>query len=160
MSAWRKQMPRLIWVLAERTLTLLVLSWPWHIALLHSNLTILLIIRAATWQNQQNGIRPVWSVSSLPAWRKLGSLATHSVNSEDSDQTGWMPRLIWVFTGHTLTLLVLSYLSSIYNFSLQRFAGMCNQPLTHSFSVAKRVPLIMILWPLPWCCSVELKGLS
>ena len=27
---------------------------------------------------------------------------------EDSDQTGWMPRLIWVFAGRTLTLLVLS----------------------------------------------------
>ena len=29
------------------------------------------------------GIRPVWSVSSLSAWRKLGSLATHWVHSED-----------------------------------------------------------------------------
>ena len=35
------------------------------------------------------GIRPVWSESSLSAWRKLGSLATHLVHSEDSDQTGW-----------------------------------------------------------------------
>ena len=33
--------------------------------------------------------------SSLSAWRKLGSLATHWVDSEDSDQTGQMPRLIW-----------------------------------------------------------------
>ena len=48
------------------------------------------------------GIRPVWSESSLSAWRKLGSLATHSVYSEDSDQNGRMPRLIWVFAGHTL----------------------------------------------------------
>ena len=47
------------------------------------------------------GIRPVWSVSSLSAWRKLGSLATHWVHSEDSDQTGQMPRLIWVFAGRT-----------------------------------------------------------
>ena len=54
------------------------------------------------------GIRPVWSESSLSAWRKLGSLATHWVHSEDSDQTGRMPRLILVFAGHTLTLLVLS----------------------------------------------------
>ena len=30
-------------------------------------------------------------------------------DSEDSDQTGRMPRLIWVFAGCTLTLLVLSY---------------------------------------------------
>ena len=54
------------------------------------------------------GIRPVWSESSLSAWRNHGSLATHWVHSEDSDQTGRMPRLIWVFAGHTVTLLVLS----------------------------------------------------
>ena len=34
------------------------------------------------------GIRPVWLESSLSAWRKLGSLATHWAHSEDSDQTG------------------------------------------------------------------------
>ena len=39
------------------------------------------------------------SESSLSAWRKLGSLATHWAHSEDSDQTGRMPRLIWVFAG-------------------------------------------------------------
>ena len=54
------------------------------------------------------GIRLVWSESSLPAWRKLGSLATHWVHSEDSDQTGQMPRLIWVFAVRTHILLVLS----------------------------------------------------
>ena len=54
------------------------------------------------------GICPVWSESSLSAWRKLGPLATHWAHSEDSDQTGWMPRLIWVFAGCTATLLVLS----------------------------------------------------
>ena len=45
------------------------------------------------------GICPVWSESSLSARRKLGSLATHWAHSEDSDQTGRMPRLIWVFAG-------------------------------------------------------------
>ena len=54
------------------------------------------------------GIRPVWSESSLSAWRKLWSLATHQAHSEDSDQTGQTPRLIWVFAGRTITLLVLS----------------------------------------------------
>ena len=54
------------------------------------------------------GIRPVWSESSLPARRKLGSLATHWAHCEDSDQTGRMPRLIWVFAGRTLIMLVLS----------------------------------------------------
>ena len=40
------------------------------------------------------GIRTVWSESSLSAWRKLGSLATHWAHSEYSDQTGRVPRLI------------------------------------------------------------------
>ena len=52
------------------------------------------------------GIRPVWSVSLLSSWRKLGSLATHWVHSKDSVQTGQMPRLIWVFAGCTVILLV------------------------------------------------------
>ena len=47
------------------------------------------------------GIRPVWSESSLSAWRKLGSLATHWAHSEGSDQIGRMPRLSWVFAGCT-----------------------------------------------------------
>ena len=74
-------------------------------------------IWAASWQNQQNDrapskdsdqtgqislcIRPVWSESSLPAWWKLGPLATHWAHSEESDQTWRMPRLIWVFAGRT-----------------------------------------------------------
>ena len=47
------------------------------------------------------GIRPVRSESSLSAWRKLGSLATHWAHTKESDQTGRMPRLIWVFAGRT-----------------------------------------------------------
>ena len=50
------------------------------------------------------GIRPVWSESSLSAWRKIWSLATHWVHSKDSDQTGRMPRLIWVFACYTIIL--------------------------------------------------------
>ena len=60
------------------------------------------------------GIRPVWSESSLSAWRKPGSLATHWANSEDSDQTGRMPSLIWVFAGRTWHLLVLWWGGSYY----------------------------------------------
>ena len=47
------------------------------------------------------GVRPVWTQSSLSAWRKLWSLATHWVHSEDSDRTGRVPRLSWVFAGCT-----------------------------------------------------------
>ena len=48
------------------------------------------------------GIHPVWSEPSLSAWRKLGSLATHEAQSEDSDQTWRMARLIGVFAGRTV----------------------------------------------------------
>ena len=64
-------------------------------------------VRSATTQISL-GITPVWSVSSLSAWRKLGSLATHWAHNEDLDQTGRMPRLIWVFAGCTVILLVSS----------------------------------------------------
>ena len=47
---------------------------------------------------------PVWSESSLSAWRNLGSLATHWSQAK-TDQTGRMPRLIWVYAGRTLILL-------------------------------------------------------
>ena len=74
---------------------------------------------AASWQNQQNDLcaqrrhRSAWATaqsdqSSLSAWRKLGSLATHLEHSENFDQTGRMPSLIWVFAGRTVMLLVLS----------------------------------------------------
>ena len=47
------------------------------------------------------GIHPVRSEFSLSAWRKFVSLSTGKVHSEDSDQTGQMPRLSWVFAGCT-----------------------------------------------------------
>ena len=48
------------------------------------------------------GIRPVWSESSLCAqWVAKNPMFLHA-DSEDSDQTGRMPRLIWVFAWRTL----------------------------------------------------------
>ena len=48
------------------------------------------------------GIHPVWSESSLCAqWVAKHPSFLHA-DSEDSDQTGPMPRLIWVFAGRTL----------------------------------------------------------
>ena len=57
-------------------------------------------------------LRSAWAsaVGMKKAW-VLGSLAIHSAQSEDSDQTGRMPRLIWVFDGRTLILLVLSWMA-------------------------------------------------
>ena len=55
------------------------------------------------------GIRLVWSESSLCAqWVAKDPSFLHA-DHEDSDQTGRMPRLIWVFVGRTATLLVLSW---------------------------------------------------
>ena len=53
------------------------------------------------------GIRPVWSESSLCAQCIVKDPSFLHADSEDTDQTGRMPRLIWVFAGHTLILLVL-----------------------------------------------------
>ena len=54
------------------------------------------------------GIRQVWSESSLcDQWVAKDPSFLHA-DSEDSDQTGRMPRLIWAFAGRTTTLLVLS----------------------------------------------------
>ena len=59
-------------------------------------------------------IHPVWSESSLSAWRKLTSfIASNWVHSKDSDPTGQMPRLIWVFAGAHAVLLILSWGGSI-----------------------------------------------
>ena len=50
----------------------------------------------------------VWSESLLCAqWEAKDPIFLHA-DSEDSDQTGRMPRLIWVFAGRTLILFVLS----------------------------------------------------
>ena len=69
-------------------------------------------IWAATWQNQQSGMcaqrrlrsawaSAVWSESSLCAqWVAKDPSLLHA-ECKDSDQTGRMPRLIWVFAGRT-----------------------------------------------------------
>ena len=50
------------------------------------------------------GIRPVWSESLLCAqWVAKGSVLLQA-DSEDSDQTGRMHRLIWVFAGRTVKI--------------------------------------------------------
>ena len=75
-------------------------------------------IGAVTWQNQQSEFAPskersAWALtqSSLSAWRKLWSLATHWAHIEDSDQTGRIFMLIWVFGGRTDTVgFVMSWL--------------------------------------------------
>ena len=47
------------------------------------------------------GIRPVWSEFSLCAKYVAKNPSFLHADSEDSEQTGRMPRLIWVFAGRT-----------------------------------------------------------
>ena len=59
------------------------------------------------------GIRPVWSESLLSAqWVAKNPSFLHA-ESEDSGQTGRMPRLIWVLAGRTVIWLVLSCRGSL-----------------------------------------------
>ena len=47
------------------------------------------------------GIRPVWSEPSLCAQWVAKNLSFLHPDCQDSDQTGRLPRLIWVFAGRT-----------------------------------------------------------
>ena len=71
------------------------------------------------------GIRPVRSDSSLSAWRKLGLLATHWAHNEDSDHSGQMPRLIWVFAARTCHFVgfVIRWLKSKLDRPYRRWKG-------------------------------------
>ena len=61
------------------------------------------------WVCAKRRLRSAWHPPSLiRVFAVHMNLATHWAHSEDSDQTGWMPRLIWVFAVRTLILLVLS----------------------------------------------------
>ena len=55
------------------------------------------------------GIHPLWSEPLLCIqWVAKDPSFLHA-DSEDSVQTGRKPRLVWVFTGRTATLFVLSW---------------------------------------------------
>ena len=75
--------------------------------------------KPTNWVCTQRRIRSVWASaqsdqSSLCAqWIAKDPRFLH-VDSKDSEQTWRMPRLIWVFAGSTLTLLVLSCCGSFY----------------------------------------------
>ena len=91
----------------------------WHMFLANRHQDSKLQPMSNKWQNQQNDCAPredsdqpecpVWSESSLcTQWVSKDTSFLHA-DSEDSDQTGRIPRLICVFTGSTVILLVLSW---------------------------------------------------
>ena len=73
-----------------------------------------LMTKPAKWLCAQGRLRsawaqPVWSESSpCTQWVAKDPSFLH-VDSKDSDETGRIPRLIWVFAGRTVILLVLSW---------------------------------------------------
>ena len=99
------------------------------------------------------GVRPVWSESWLSAWRNLGSLATHWAHSEDSDQTGRMPRLICVFAGRTLILLVLSCRGSHF---IYRWSSVIHMPVRRGVAGVRSHPLAVS--NIKEACSFSLES--
>ena len=57
--------------------------------------------KSTLWLCVQRRLRSVWSESSLCAQWVAKDLSFIHADSEDSDQTGWMPRMIWVIAGRT-----------------------------------------------------------
>ena len=78
------------------------------------------------WLCAQRRLRSAWASAlsdrslCCPHKEKYMSLATHWAHSVDTDQTGRMPRLIWVFAGRTVITLVLSWGGSNHIYHLTR----------------------------------------
>ena len=94
-------------------------------------------------------MRPVLSESLLSAWRNLGSLPTHLEHREDSDQTGRMPRLIWVFAGCTCHFVGFVVRQLIFWIKMgidwsDSHAGCCQQILQY-----------LHLYEYSWMCRVK-----
>ena len=105
---------------------------------------MLLSIWTASWQNDcalsedpdQPGHSPVWSGSSLCTQWVAKDLSFLHADREDSDQTGWLPRLIWVFAWRTCHFV---------GFVMRRL--ICNKcPLT---------PFLGKWWPHDTKCGFE-----
>ena len=80
------------------------------------------------------GIRPVWSESSLcTQWIAEDPRFLHA-DSKDSDQTGRLPRLIWVFPGRTHFVgFVMSWLKSLSTYSATIWQKASDSSSTNSF---------------------------
>ena len=108
--------------------------WHWHGYYIFAN--IWHYNGAAPWQKTTKwlcpaktqislGICPVWSKTSLCAqWVAKNPSFLHA-DSQDSDQTGWMPRLIWVFAGRTFHFVgfVMRWFSYLVKFLYINFAS-------------------------------------
>ena len=104
-----------------------------------------LVNNATLWQNQQNGCSPSEhsdqsrhppSLSECSLYAEMDPSLLYA-DSEDSDQTGRMPRLIWVFAGRTCHFVgfVMRWL---------KWAMLCeNVPLMHMWTAKDQTSLCM-----------------
>ena len=98
------------------------------------------------------GIRPVWSESSLCAEWVAKDPSFHHADSEDSDQTWQMPRLIWVFAGRTCHFVGFvmrrPFCTFSFAFSL-RDVYLCNTVLRERLVASSECFLVLIVLKLP-----------
>ena len=104
---------------------------------------------------------PVWSESSLSAWRDLWPIATQPERTTKTVQTAWMPRLISVFAGRTCHFVGFDELQQTRRLG----SAQSDQSLWRHLRVSlKQSPndsltIDLILWP-PSCSGNTRNGTS
>ena len=95
------------------------------------------------------GIRPVWSESSLCTQWVAKDPSFLNADSEVSDQTGQMPRLIWVFAGCTCHFV--GFVMRWLKFSLaQERKKKCVN------SIVRLSDIVTLAWQPPWSSGWKL----
>ena len=94
-----------------------VIAWPLHSTISFWNLGLWWLILECYWtetcvktylrtnapnKNSNQPVHPCSLIKSYSTWRHFASLAIQNILSEDSDQTAWRHRLIWMFAGLTV----------------------------------------------------------
>ena len=98
----------------DRMLTYLRCSptWWWYSLEPPHDITNKMTVHPAKTQQISLGIHPVWSESSQCAqWVAKNPMFLHA-DSKDPDQTGQMPRLIWVFAWHSCHFVIPNHTKS------------------------------------------------
>ena len=103
------------------------------------------------------GVHPVWSESSLCAQWVAKEPCFRHADSEDSDQTGWMPRLIWVFAGRTnhfvgFVMRRLIYITMWNTNTMGPTVSRRNKQISNQFTQFRtspkvRVEVLIVGWP-------------
>ena len=125
--------------------------WHWHIRYFHTNTSRFRhlsrdMTKPTMWLCAQRRLRSAWAStqsdkSSLCAQLVAKDPSFLHVDTEDSDQTGRMPRLNWVFAGRTLILLVFSCRGSYVNATLLQTSSQKHYPTYRS---------TLHLWSTSW----------